>query len=412
MSLPYHVIDAARTRNKNIVDRYLSGQETIDIANAIGVKHRTVSEALTKAGVKRRDYSSCGRGKYYVGIPLKETMEFVKRRDEQIVADFLSGVAPKTIAVKYNVCAPHVYRKIQPFYKPLTDEEIWAPYQEMIAISDAFENGESIGSIQARTGRSVRFIQRAIFAGCTDTVKRSQFRRRHNDVKESVDDSYFSRIDTEAKAWILGFFSADGGIGDNDVLSIMLKGDDWFILDRIRREIKSTCPVMRRQMNYLGNPYKVVRLNWISAKMVSDLAGIRIGPRKSLVIRPWNGPRELMRHYWRGVIDGDGSICGRVTITGNEFMTKGFADYCATITGTQCKPRQSDHGKGWLIELGGKRQIYELCKHFYCRATISLPRKFLIARRIIEDGLDRVISSRLFEPYRAANNDAISALNP
>ena len=33
-----------------------------------------------------------------------------------------------------------------------------------------------------------------------------------------------------------------------------------------------------------------------------------ITAKKTDALQPWDGPADLMPHYWRGLIDGDGSI--------------------------------------------------------------------------------------------------------
>src|SRR5438876_11052056 len=62
--------------------------------------------------------------------------------------------------------------------------------------------------------------------------------------------------------------------------------------------------------------------------MVADLAMHGIVPRKTCSTKPAQILPELARHYWRGVLDGDGSISRngqvKLTLVGDDELVLGF----------------------------------------------------------------------------------------
>lgn len=166
--------------------------------------------------------------------------------------------------------------------------------------------------------------------------------------KIPCNDRYFKTINTEDKAYWLGFISADGNIYANTV-AVKLAGID---ADHLRHlnvaiERESDIRVRTRNTQYKNASYaKTVsecELKLDSVLMVSDLAAAGVFPHKSFTIAPWVGPIELMRHYWRGVFDGDGSIYvdssqagvskWRINLIGSEQMIKGFVAFVVACGG-------------------------------------------------------------------------------
>ena len=73
--------------------------------------------------------------------------------------------------------------------------------------------------------------------------------------KYVFDKTFFQEIDTEEKAYILGFIYADGNISniENDKhyrIRILLKKSDSNILEKIKTAIKYTGPIHYRKSKY------------------------------------------------------------------------------------------------------------------------------------------------------------------
>ena len=133
--------------------------------------------------------------------------------------------------------------------------------------------------------------------------------------KYPFNERYFEKVNTEEKAYWLGFITADGGINipghgrpSGYVLCINLKGDDKKHLEKFGKALGRKAPIYDAVSNY-GTT--VARYQVGSKKLVSDLMEHGLSPSKSFTCLPWQGNEELMRHYWRGLFDGDGCISKR-----------------------------------------------------------------------------------------------------
>ena len=123
---------------------------------------------------------------------------------------------------------------------------------------------------------------------------------------------YFEIIDTEEKAYWLGFMFADGYIVDysnrygEDKFGITLHSDDIETLEKFRESIKSTNPIT----DVSSNGRSLRRIIMSSQKTVDDLISHGCVKQKSLILKPpINVPDDLIQHFIRGFFDGDGSIC-------------------------------------------------------------------------------------------------------
>ena len=117
-----------------------------------------------------------------------------------------------------------------------------------------------------------------------------------------LDENYFEIIDTEHKAYWLGFLMADGWMRiDQNVFGICLKSSDAYMIESFCNDI-----------NYNGkikNTDKDSRVNICSKKLCKDLINLHITPRKTgCEVLPEQIPEELVHHFIRGFFDGDGSV--------------------------------------------------------------------------------------------------------
>lgn len=226
-----------------------------------------------------------------------------------------------------------------------------------------------------------------------------------------VNDHYFDNIDSEEKAYLLGFLIADGCIRvENDhrynsVQSTRIcfsnSEDDKEILDIIHSRI---CP--NHKMLYRHNikgarvrkPQYIIQ--WAAPNMIKVLQEkYKIVPRKTYDCDfefPFESiPEELHRHFIRGFMDGDGSINFselRFAFTSEKFMKqimKKFeelfvqhAESCLDFKWTSTKTIGKTcvywrtfipmgHGRGSIIK-----------DYLYKDATIFLHRKYNKAYKI------------------------------
>lgn len=133
--------------------------------------------------------------------------------------------------------------------------------------------------------------------------------------KYTLDENFFSVIDTEKKAYWLGFIFADGsvtirkkGLGQA-ILQIKLDSKDVNHLKQFHLDIGTDKLVKYYSMQTEYSQVEYVQSGLISNKLVEDLINKGCVPRKSLVLKwPTGLSEELSHHFMRGYFDGDGSI--------------------------------------------------------------------------------------------------------
>jgi hypothetical protein len=132
----------------------------------------------------------------------------------------------------------------------------------------------------------------------------------YNRQKYSLNESVFSVIDTEEKAYWLGFLLADGCVYNNPrhVVRVCIKGEDTSHVSKFLNFVGSNTPVK----SYLAaKKYPTAEVAFTSKNMVSDLIKHGVGPRKSLTCVLPTVDKTLERHLIRGIWDGDGTVLFR-----------------------------------------------------------------------------------------------------
>lgn len=209
---------------------------------------------------------------------------------------------------------------------------------------------------------------------------------------------FFKKIDTEDKAYILGFLASDGTISLNQEKSIYsiriaVNSIDRDLLIKIKnaigtrakiRDYTTTCSLP--QGGECQSSFSSLTLH--NKKLVLDLEKIGITPRKSLSLDVNYDliPQKLKRHFWRGLIEGDGSfgIYGKkqilsLTLTTSQNMCistkkeilKFFPDFKINYyQAIGC----SQYTKRFMIT--SQKDVYDFLSFIYEDATIFLDRKY------------------------------------
>lgn len=205
----------------------------------------------------------------------------------------------------------------------------------------------------------------------------------------SLDERFFEAIDSESKAYILGFLATDGYVDDTTGgVTIALARADRGHLLKLRDTMGSNAPIRDGTHQTTGTVCEHSELRLFSRDIVRDLAALGIHRAKSHTVKPWAGPENLMRHYWRGAVDGDGCLTtgsyGRgwiIEFCGNRHMVSAFAEFAARITGEakMVKPNASI----FFVRYGRFRHVQQIAKALYDGATLYLDRKRKLADKIL-----------------------------
>lgn len=224
--------------------------------------------------------------------------------------------------------------------------------------------------------------------------------------KYIVNERYFEKIDTEEKAYFLGFLYADGcNHKERARITICLQPQDKEILEKFKNQISYSGPILDNKHVGEDSITKYPTLAWCSRKMSEDLIKLGCLPRKSLILKfPTEDqvPEYLIRHFLRGFFDGDGWVTSNIykkrsncpNFTIGLVSTRQFCERAdeiiekyVNIKGVLTSPKIYKHGTSLLTYHGNLRSIHIL-NWLYFNATISLKRKrdkiIKISNQIIE----------------------------
>lgn len=267
--------------------------------------------------------------------------------------------------------------------KPLFNKK-----QEDYIIKNYIESKDvSMLSLSKLFGTSPQAIGKVIDSrGVTRKTLRS-FRQIYE-----LNQNYFDVIDTEQKAYWLGFLYADGVINeDENLIRINLSRVDKHHLVKFREAVGSTHPIKPTNKVTKNKTYYGSYIGFKSAHMVNKLVEKGCYQRMTLCgLFPTSDiiPEDLVRHFIRGYFDGDGSIHYTITGTGRRL-------YRVSIVGTlnivdnikyflDSTVKTESHPNKHVIQLGGNRQCSRIFDYLYEGATVYLDRKKLIFDKMLE----------------------------
>lgn len=267
-------------------------------------------------------------------------------------------------------------------YKDFTKEE-----QENI-VKLYKENGLSTVKIGKQYGVTHKVISRVLDLYGINRVGNGQR-------KYFLNEHYFDEIDTPEKAYILGFFYADGSNNiSKQTVSMSLQEEDKNVLEQIRLNIGSERPL--EFLDYsnkhdFGYSYKnQYRLLIFSKCICNQLNNLGMTPNKSLTLEfpNWLNP-ELYSHFIRGYFDGDGSYCAYytksqkfqplLTFTSTESFCKKIQEILIDkldIPGGNIYDASCNNGITKVLSISGAIQVKKILDWLYKDSTIFLQRKF------------------------------------
>ena len=217
-------------------------------------------------------------------------------------------------SIKYKISQEEIIKELKSngylYAKPKTKTSL------IIDLKDASDEYLSNDKIQAQEICKKYGLCHCTFSKYMKEYLNKPIRAR---VKSKFNDLYFDSIDTETKAYLLGFMYADGYISSTPIddtkeknvytIELSLQESDIEILELMKKELQTPRPILRCKNNH--NNYKV-RLIVNSMHMWNTLNNYGCTPRKSFTEKfPSEDifkDKSLIRHFIRGYFDGDGCI--------------------------------------------------------------------------------------------------------
>lgn len=139
-----------------------------------------------------------------------------------------------------------------------------------------------------------------------------------------MDENYFLEINTEEKAYWLGFIFADGYTArtvNNAEFGIELNIKDKGHLEKLAKALNYDSDIRTRTRN---NGQELANIRIFRKGFVSTLESHGVIQNKSLIKKYPDIPKSLQRHFIRGYFDGNGYITFKKRSTYGYNIRTGF----------------------------------------------------------------------------------------
>lgn len=212
-----------------------------------------------------------------------------------------------------------------------------------------------------------------------------------------IDETVFDTIDTEEKAYWLGFLYADGNLNSKEYkLEINLCANDWQHLKKFQDFLKYTEDKVRISPNY---GYKgsddICRFSVRNKHIWEALNSKGCTPRKSLTLtfpdKAIFSDKKLIFDFIRGYCDGDGTL-GIYPVAGSinhlrenlGFVgTESFLQSIVEFLGEYTKVCPKKDNKAFKISYSDLK-ARKVARMLYENATIYLDRKYQIYKQFCQ----------------------------
>lgn len=203
----------------------------------------------------------------------------------------------------------------------------------------------------------------------------------------TLDESVFDKVDSEECAYWIGFMAADGSVNPRgNTITLQLKYEDRDVIYKLRRFMKSDQKI-KAIIDSAGRVH--ARLYVCSSRLKDALMKVGIHPQKHFTVAAFKYiPKNFLRHFWRGAIDGDGSLgiypnknrLGKVYpkpvigMTGNEMMVTAFKDFILDSLGHLATVHNEKGKKTYRVTFNN-RKAKDAAHFLYDDASVYMKRK-------------------------------------
>jgi len=249
------------------------GKSMKEIASHLGVKYKALHSFCMRRGVSSR-----------------------KSVDEgALVKEYIGGASSTELARNYNMSVTRVIAIIR---RHGVTVRTGGPKRIVVPAMDEavtrYAAGESAREIGSSIGVKHHMVEKWLHSKGVLLRKTKAWK--------TVNEAYFDAIDSEEKAYWVGFLGADGWVLDDGMtIGLALKESDYSQVKKFAAAIGlNDSRIVKRRRGGVQVIFK-------SARMWAALRVCGISPRKSESYDPVIPPGFEVA-FWRGMVDGDGAI--------------------------------------------------------------------------------------------------------
>lgn len=209
--------------------------------------------------------------------------------------------------------------------------------------------------------------------------------------KYQLNHNKFDIIDTEEKAYWLGWYMTDGYNHESkSAVALRLQSCDIEILEKLKQFLETDIPIYTlKRKDSKGFEREYVELNICSVHMSKSLAKLGVTQNKMHNKSIPNIQEDLIRHFIRGYFDGDGcisviprkdrrngkSLTYQVTFAGNIEPLIFIKNFIAKKLNLPDRKLSKPRNLTYVLHYGGRGICYKILDWLYKDATIYLKRK-------------------------------------
>lgn len=201
--------------------------------------------------------------------------------------------------------------------------------------------------------------------------------------KYDCNSDYFKEINSEDKAYWLGFLYADGYVRMKDnrsgELKLKLKKSDREHIELFNKYLSSNYPIkdLISKVKVDDKIYvsECSSLSIYNTKLVKDLFNHGCLNNKTFKIKIPDLKNNMIRHFIRGYFDGDGCIYKHPNGSSAECNITSNLDFITNIFNYLKYGRIIKHGKVFGLRFYHKKNIEKFYHLIYEESTIFLKRK-------------------------------------
>ena len=238
--------------------------------------------------------------------------------EQEVIKLYNSGLSMAKAGAPYNISSATVMAILNRNNIPKrTKGGIYAiPEQEVIT---RYKNGESCQVIADSF--------KVTFHTISNILKKNNISRDNKYKNINLNENYFEKIDSNDKAYFLGFILTDGNVSLNEnIIRLSLSSKDEEILNIFKEKTGNENKIcIREDERHSERTFQLKSKKW-----KDDLAKYGIVPQKTFISEMPILSADMMPHLIRGMIDGDGWISfnsHQIGFCGNEKTVNQLKEY-------------------------------------------------------------------------------------
>lgn len=298
-------------------------------------------------------------------------MKITEENEKLVLELYNSGKSTHKVAEETKVSQSQVRRILQKHNictrSLKTDDNI----EEHIV--QEYNNGMSSEKIAEKLALNASTVCRVLKRRGVELKNAKYFNRKYQ-----INESFLDVIDTQEKAYFLGFMYADGAVHkEAPSFKLELHVQDIDILEKFQK-LLFIGEVSKIGIDRVKYRYFSIRSKRLKDKLIEH----GCVPAKTFKVRLPPLSEELMPHFLRGVYDGDGciNICEsgrvRVILTGYSNFLLDIKEYLASKHGISGLLRADENDRVADLIVSRNYDAQQFLEFLYTGANIYLDRKY------------------------------------